>query len=357
MFAFVRNPKRDNNKNHLAGFSDIASAESHAKRQDKTSQARQVEGRSHEANHFWSKAGEGLEGGGADYAKAYRKHKKQMGVKTERQGAALGVHTLVGVSPEWLAETGDPRDLENPRVQQLIAEAREWAESWMGEGAVWAVRYDTDEAGSGVVDILASPIREAKHKSGSSKPSISVRKANAELAEKHDVKSGWTAQQTDWAVWAQERMDNRLQRGKPKSKTAREHIPADVYREMAEKAASEALRGAESAIQAEMDRRWAKHEEKRSEAISEAEERAWERIRARIGEMVDERASERLQEAEEKAKSAERRHKALKRTLDALWAVLKRLLGKDDFEAVKLEHEEELSKPLKTFNLGGPDLS
>lgn len=48
-------------------------------------------------------------------------------------------------------------------------------------------------------------------------------------------------------------MDNRLQRGKPKSKTAREHIPADLYREMADKAASEALRGAESMIQAEMD--------------------------------------------------------------------------------------------------------
>ena len=351
MFAFVRNLKRDNNKNQLSSFSDISSAESHAKRLDRTSQARQVEGRSHENNYFWSKAGEGLEDGGADYGKAYREHKKQMGVKTERKGAALGVHTLVGVSPEWLGETGDPRDLENPRVQQLIAEARSWAESWMGEGAVWAVRYDTDEAGSGVVDILASPVRETKHKSGSSKPSISVRKANAELAEKHGVKSGWEAQQSDWAIWAQENMDNRLQRGKPKAETGRKHIPADLFREMAQNTTAEALRGAEGAVQAELERRWAKHEEARSEAISEAEERAWERIKGRIDEMVNERASERLLKSEERARTAVDQAKALKRALDALWAVLNRLLSKEALDVVKSEHQIDLSKPAKKFQL------
>lgn len=353
-FAFVRNPTRESNKNHLGSFSDIVSAESHAKRQDLTSQARQVEGRSHTANYFWSKAGEGLEGGGADYAKAYREHKKQMGVKTERKNAALGVHTLVGVSPEWLEETGDPRSLKNPRVQQLIQEARKWAESWMGEGAVWAVRYDTDEAGSGIVDILASPIRTAKHKSGSSKPSISVRKANTELAEKYDLKNGWAAQQTDWANWAQLNLDHQLQRGKPRKETKREHIPPDLFKELYENALQEALRGAEGAIKAEIEARWLEHEEWRLEALSEAHEAAEKRFRGRIDEMVDEQASERLQKAEKTAAEARSREKAMKRALEALWAILRRVLSKGDLEVIRQTHREELAKPRKPFQLRGP---
>lgn len=357
LYAFVRNLKRESNNNNLGSFSDIVSAESHAKRTDRTSRARQVDGRSHTANYFWSKAGEGLQGGGADYAKAYREHKTQMGVKSERKNAAIGVHTLVCVSPEWLEETGDPRDLANVRVQQLIAEAKLWAESWMGEGAVWAVRYDTDEAGSGNVDILASPIRTEYHKSGSSKPSISVRKANKELAEKHRVSSGWTAQQTDWAKWAQNNLDNRLKRGKPKKETGREHVPPDLYKELAEQARQEAVKDAETNIQAEIDHRWAQHEEHRSEAFVEAEERAWERVKRRIDEMVTERASERLQNAEEKAKAAAKREKALKRALNLLWVVLRSLFGRENLAEIKTAHEAKLSEPAKEFKLRGPDAS
>ncbi len=356
MYAFVRNPKRDNNKNHLASFSDITSAESHAKRKDMTSQFRQVEGKHHKDNYFWSKVGDTLENGGADYGKAYREHKKQMGVKTERKNAALGVHTLVGVSPEWLAETGDPRDLENPRVQKLIFEAKQWAESWMGVGAVWAVRYDTDEAGSGVVDILASPVREQKHKSGTKKPVISVRKANAELAEKVGVTNGWIAQQTDWAQWAQNTLDLRLKRGKPKSETSRKHIPADLFKEQAQKAKEAVLRDAEAHIQAEIDRRWKQDEEHRHEAYAYAEEYAWRRIKGRINEMVDERASERLQEAEKRAKQS----LAHKRALNALWAILKRFLSAENLEVIRSEHTAEMSKPYKPFKLrppfSGPEL-
>lgn len=229
-FAFVRNLQTSGGGN-LKSFAQIQSAEAHAKRLDLTSQSRQDEDRSHEANHFWSKAGKGLEGGGADYAAAYRQHKKDHGVKTERKNAALAQHLLVGVSPEWLAEAGDPRDLDNPRVQALIAEAKAWAESWMGEGAVWAVRYDTDEKGAGVVDVLASPIREQKHKSGSSKPSISVAKANGELAAKHGVMKGWEAMQTDWAQHAQARLDASLKRGTPKKETRREHLFPEEFKE------------------------------------------------------------------------------------------------------------------------------
>jgi cell division septum initiation protein DivIVA len=227
-FAFVRNLQTGGGSN-IKDFAQISSAEAHAKRLDATSQARQVKGRSHEDNHFWSLCGEGLEGGGTDYVTAFKEHKKRHAITSERKGAAIAQHLLVGVSPGWLEDAGDPRDTANPRVQQLVAEAKAWAESWMGEGAVWAVRYDTDEKGAGVVDILASPIRTQHHKTGKSKPAISVRKANAELAEKHGLPNAFQAMQTDWAEWSQSRLDPQLQRGRPKSETDREHVPPDIY--------------------------------------------------------------------------------------------------------------------------------
>ena len=111
----------------------------------------------------WSKA----ESGALDYVEAFKAHKRETGAG-ERKGADLAIEFKAVVSPDWLAEGGaDPRDPSNPRVQQLVAEARAWAESWGGKGAVWAVRYDTDEKGAGVVDLFMSPVRDQAHKSGS----------------------------------------------------------------------------------------------------------------------------------------------------------------------------------------------
>jgi len=120
-YAYVRNLQTSGGSN-LKTIAQIKSAESHAKRKDRTSQDRQVEGRSHAGNYFWSKTGEGLEGGGADYVAAFKAHKKEAGAR-ERKGAAIGHHILVGVSPEWLAETGDSRSLDNERVRALIDQA------------------------------------------------------------------------------------------------------------------------------------------------------------------------------------------------------------------------------------------
>ena len=294
-FAFVRNLQTSGGSN-LKQFSQIQSAEAHAKRQDRTSQNRQDEGRSHETNYFWSKVGEGLDDGGADYTAAYKIHKKEMGVTTERKGAAIGQHLLVGVSPEWLAETGDPRDLSNPRVKELIKQAKDWAESWMGKGAVWAVRYDTDEKGSGVVDILASPVRTAHHKSGQSKPSISVRKANTELAKKHGRPNAFQAMQDGWALWASERLSERLQRGIPQKETRREHLTPEAY----------------------------------SAALSEREER----LKAR-----EERLEGRA------AATLTKRQQWYERGFDALTAVLRRMLKPADLDLVKKAYEAEVNKP------------
>lgn len=255
-FAFVRQLQKGSGAN-LKTVADIRSAEKHAKRKDNTSQMRQRDDANVEGNYFWSRCGDSFDNGGADYFDAFKAHKAHHGVTSERKGAALASHALVGVSPEWLAETGSPHDLENPRVKELINKAKDWAESWMGEGAVWAVRYDTDEIGSGIVDVIASPIRIAKHKSGSSKPSISINKAQKELVDLVNTrrKAEWVeagnaavdfkpiqksfrGMQDSWAWFAQEHLDPKLERGDPKEQTRREHLFPEEFKE-ALKAAAE----------------------------------------------------------------------------------------------------------------------
>ena len=186
-----------------------------------------------------------------DYVEAFKAHKRETGAG-ERKGADLAIEFKAVVSPDWLAEGGaDPRDPSNPRVQQLVAEARAWAESWGGKGAVWAVRYDTDEKGAGVVDLFMSPVRDQAHKSGKSKKVISCRKAKQELLEAEQardsaLKTSGAAMQSSWARWCQQRLDARIERGQSKEETGREHIHAEVYAREAEKARAEALRAAKA---------------------------------------------------------------------------------------------------------------
>lgn len=230
-YAFVRNLRTSTGAN-LKNFAQIQSAERHAKREDLTGKARQRPDGDHRQNYFWSRAGEGLDHGGADYAAAFKAHKAAHGITTERKGAALGLHLLVGVSPEWLTqEGGDPRDLNNLYVQQLIEHAKIWAEEWMGKGAVWAVRYDTDEAGAGVVDILASPVRENRAgKAKTGKPAISVNKALKELQELYKEPTSYAAMQTSWADYIRDELDVDLERGQRVSETGREHVSPEAYK-------------------------------------------------------------------------------------------------------------------------------
>lgn len=227
-FAFVRNLKTASGAN-IKSFAQIQSAERHAKREDLTSRKRKRPDGDHRANHFWSVLGAGFDDGGADYGVAFREHKKRHDVKSERKNAALALHLLVGVSPEWLAETGDPHDLANPRVKGLIDHARRWSETWMGDAAVWAVRYDTDEVGSGVVDILASPIRQNASGRGKPKPAISINKALKDLQASVGTRTSYSAMQTSWATYAQKHLDPALERGEPESEE--KHLTPEQFKE------------------------------------------------------------------------------------------------------------------------------
>jgi hypothetical protein len=237
-----------------SGRAGIASAESHAKRLDPVAKSRVVRDTPPIA---WSKAMElpsFLGGGPLDYVAAFGAHKRLTKAE-ERKGSALAMEFKAVVSPDWLAEAGDPRDPANPRVQQLVTEAKAWAENWGGAGAVWAVRYDTDEKGAGVVDLFMSPVRQQHHKGGTSKAVISTRKAKEELLATEQaldpgLKTSGAAMQSSWARWCQQKLDARLERGQPKEETGKEHIHADVYAKVAEEARRDALKAVEAERQA-----------------------------------------------------------------------------------------------------------
>lgn len=171
-----------------------------------------------------------------DYVASFKTFKKEKGAG-ERKGAKLGVHIMCGVSPEWLAEAGDIHDPENPRQRQLLDAAVAWANSWSNDGCFDA-RIDLDETGSAVVDLFVAPTSQQKHKSGQSKLVISVNKALEALAIEHEGKKSrqYSALNTSWAEYAAAELDPRLQRGKPKSETGKEHIAPDKYREMMQRA-------------------------------------------------------------------------------------------------------------------------
>lgn len=316
LFAFVRQLKGAGGSN-LRFVAQIDAAGRHARREDRTSQARLRHGADPAKNYFWSKVGSGLSGGGADYLAAFRMHKKQTGTG-ERKGAALAAHALIGVSPEWLAEVGDVHDPCNPRIIQLREQARKWVESWAGLDAVWAVRVDLDEAGAGVVDVIYSPVRPQKHKSGKSKPVISVAKAAAELldqvnadglaahlaaggaeADFKPLTKSYAAMQSSWAAWAAANLDTRLERGDPAEKTTAKHINPTAFKALAEERAR-------ILADAQAD----------AERIRKAARRSMDEVRTR----ADAEAARAALEAEKTREARQTRLEAEKATSEALRA-------------------------------------
>lgn len=182
-----------------------------------------------------------------DYLAAFKAFKKTNGVG-ERKGAQMGIHLFVGVSPEWIKEGGDLHNPDNPRNKQLMAAAVAWANTW--SNGVYAARMDLDETGSSVVDLFVAPVRDQFHKKGSSKPVVSVNKALEGLSVEVFGKRSkhYAALNTSWAEYAALHLDSRLERGVPKDKSGKEHIPPDEYRAMMQKAnnALEAARNKEA---------------------------------------------------------------------------------------------------------------
>ncbi|WP_209484798.1 hypothetical protein [Xanthobacter flavus] len=225
--AAVRCVTRKGSGAHIKTWADLTSAQSHARRQDKKGKESQRPGADAADNYCWSLAGEGFEAG-TNYVAAFKEHKRRHGITSDGNGA-LAMHLLVILSPGWLAETGDPRDWQgNPRVRQLIEEARRWAEAAFGKDCVWAVRYDADEDGAGNVDILCSPVRADGRAKARPKQKISINKALQELARRHGRQKSYSALQDSWAEHARRHLDACIVRGEESSK--KPHLTPEEYK-------------------------------------------------------------------------------------------------------------------------------
>lgn len=263
MFAYCRTKS-------IKSFQYLGHQSRHARREDETSKPRIRKGAEPGAALAWSID----EGPQPDYAASFRELKKVRGA-SERKGAQLGLHMLVGVSPEWVREAGDLHDPENPRNRELLDAAREWADTW-SNGGCYAARIDLDETGGAVVDLFIAPLAEQHHKSGKSKLTVSVNKALEALSLQHTGKKSkhFAALNTSWAEYASAHLDPRLQRGRPKDETGAEHVGPDRYRAMmqeAQAARDAARRATMEAQQAQNEARKAEEEAREAQARLDAE--------------------------------------------------------------------------------------
>ena len=190
---------------------------------------------------------------GCDYEAAWRACRKQQKARDPKKGAPIGFHTLAMVSPAYLSEAaGDPDELERRR-DLLIDQAVAWARDTFGQDSVAAWRYDRDERGSAVVDLILVPVEKLSLGGREKKPTISTNRALERLAVAEGMAKyrGYAAMQESWARWAQAHIDPRLERGTSKIETGREHLPADEVREDYERQ----RRAAETELRAALERR------------------------------------------------------------------------------------------------------
>jgi hypothetical protein len=220
--------------NKIKSMAQLRGATLHAERHDATGKARVRDDAEPGYALAWSKAENDR-----DYLAAFKAHKVEMGAG-ERKGAPLCLQALCVVSPEWVEKAGDLHDADNPHNRQLFDQAKAWAESWAGEGAVFGARLDLDEKGGAVVDLMISPVRESR-----GKPVISTQKALTELKGTARERNEYAALQTSWADWCRDSLDREIVRGVRREITSREHLSPETYGAVMDKARESLREGPE----------------------------------------------------------------------------------------------------------------
>lgn len=211
--------------NKIKTIAQLRGLTHHAERTDEVGRARVREGAVAGEALAWSKAE-----GDRDYLAAFKAHKAELGAG-ERKNAPIAMQALCVVSPEWVQQAGDLHDRANPRNIALFDQAKAWAESWAGEGAVFGVRLDLDEKGGAVVDLMIAPVRDSR-----GKPIISTQKPLNELKAATGERNEYSALQTSWAAWCATNLDAKIERGLRRELTAREHLSPETYGAVMDKA-------------------------------------------------------------------------------------------------------------------------
>lgn len=211
--------------NKITTVAQLRGSSLHAQRHDITGKARVREGAEPGFGLAWSKAENDR-----DYLAAFRAHKAELKAG-ERKGAPIALQALCVVSPEWVEKAGDLHDPDNPHNRQLFDQAKAWAESWAGAGAVFGSRLDLDEKGGAVVDLMIAPVRTSR-----GKPVISTNKAMGEVKALTGERNEYSALQTSWADWCRDTLDAGIVRGTRKEITRRQHLSPETYGAVMDKA-------------------------------------------------------------------------------------------------------------------------
>ena len=213
----------------IKNMAGLVAAEKHARRQDNSKHI--DEDRTH------LNRAEGYPGvdDPLSVVEAFKARKRDAGA-TERKGAALAVHMLLGVSPEWIAETGDVHDPQNPRNKMLFDSARDFMEEKFGKGSVIHVRLDCDEAGSGIVDVIAVPVSSYQLRGKTKTHTL----ANAGIEAAFGRGRNYRRLQDQWAEHCQRTLDREIKRGRSIEETGRQHVHHSIYRPAMERVAAEA---------------------------------------------------------------------------------------------------------------------
>ncbi len=213
----------------IKNIAGLVSAEKHARRQDNSKHI--------DADRTHLNKAEGYPGvdDPLSIVEAFKARKRDAGA-SERKGAALAVHMLLCVSPDWIAAAGDVHDPANPRNVALFDSAKSFMEEKFGAGSVIHTRLDVDEAGSGVIDVIAVPVSSYQQRGKTKTHTL----ANAGLEAAFGRGRNYRRLQDQWAEHCQRTLDPEIKRGQLIEETGREHVHHAVYRPMMEKAAAEA---------------------------------------------------------------------------------------------------------------------
>lgn len=250
---------------------------------------------------------------GTDYGAAFDNFRKVTGAR-HRKGTPVAMHMIVGVSPAFFGDS-DPHDPENPQVQELTIAAYTWAKRNLG--GVWAVRYDVDEQGSGVVDVLCSPTSEYAPGRHQTKPSpwISIATALKKLSVRYNQRKSYSALQDSWAEHAAGTLDPTIRRGLPKEITGREHLSPEEYGESKDRQRREEAEHERKVKALKAEKEAGEQELARQKAEREKEAQEQELRHRQLTRAVEDalhRARDKEAAALQKARAAEDLHKEAK---------------------------------------------
>jgi hypothetical protein len=149
----------------------------------------------------------------------------------------------VSVSPAWVKQTGELHDPKSPRNVQLAEQAVAWVQAALGGGepCVVAWRYDLDERGGAVVDVVAAPTRAARLNRWRDERIVSVAGALKALHSLHrDDRTAFGALQTSWAAHAASTLDCTLRRGVRRDEDKAKYLDPARYGRLVDEARADA---------------------------------------------------------------------------------------------------------------------